>query len=115
MSPSESSLPQEWSSPGDDGWRAAENIREPVVGGQTNTGLPKRVPGSNRIPGMAGAAAAQTAQSNQPVRRPAPPPVAPPAEPPQAEAVRNRFASFQQGVRKGRAATRPEDDERENQ
>jgi hypothetical protein len=29
--------------------------------------------------------------------------------------VRNRFASFQQGVRKGRAAIRPEDDERENQ
>jgi hypothetical protein len=37
------------------------------------------------------------------------------SRPPQAETVRNRFASFQQGVRKGRAAIQPEDDERENQ
>jgi signal transduction histidine kinase len=112
MSRSESPPPPEWSSPGDDGWRAAESVRAPSVGGQTGSGLPKRVPGSNRIPGTAGAASK--------VRQPAPPPVAQPearpaAQPPQAEAVRNRFASFQQGVRKGRAAIRPEDDERENQ
>ncbi len=115
MNPSESPLPQEWSAPGDDGWRAAEIVREPSVGGQTNTGLPKRVPGSNRIPGTASAVAAQTAQPGQPVRKPAPPAAPPAAPPPQAEAVRNRFASFQQGVRKGRAAIQPEDDERENQ
>jgi signal transduction histidine kinase len=108
MAPSESPpLPPEWSSPGDEGWRAAENVRAPAVGGQTNAGLPKRVPGSNRIPGTAGAAGAATQ-----ARQAAPPPV---AGPPQAEAVRNRFASFQQGVRRGRAAIQPEDDERENQ
>jgi signal transduction histidine kinase len=104
MSRAESSPPREWSSPGDEGWRAAETIRAPATGGQTSTGLPKRVPGGNRIPGSVGSA-------------PKPEQPAPKAEPrgPQAEAVRNRFASFQQGVRKGRAAIRPEDDERENQ
>jgi signal transduction histidine kinase len=110
MNRAESSPPREWSSPGDEGWRAAESIRAPATGGQTSAGLPKRVPGSNRIPGSV---------------RPAPMPVQPgpaaqPAprtesRPPQAETVRNRFASFQQGVRKGRAAIQPEDDERENQ
>jgi hypothetical protein len=104
MSRAESSPPREWSSPGDEGWRAAETIRAPATGGQTSTGLPKRVPGSNRIPGSVGSA-------------PKPERPAPKAEPqgPQAETVRNRFASFQQGVRKGRAAIQPEDDERENQ
>jgi signal transduction histidine kinase len=119
MSRAESSPPREWSSPGDEGWRAAETVREPATGGQTSAGLPKRVPGSNRIPGSVGAAprpapAAQAAQSAQPVQ-PAQPTPRPEPRPPQAEAVRNRFASFQQGVRKGRAAIRPEDDERENQ
>jgi signal transduction histidine kinase len=104
MNRAESSPPREWSSPGDEGWRAAETIRAPATGGQTSTGLPKRVPGSNRIPGSVGSA-------------PKPERPAPKAEPagPQPESVRNRFASFQQGVRKGRAAIRPEDDERENQ
>jgi signal transduction histidine kinase len=94
----------EWSSPGDDGWRAAESVREPAVGGQTTAGLPKRVPGTNRIPGSVGSQPA----AEQP----------PPARPhvaPEADAVRNRFASFQKGVRRGRAAIRPEDDERETQ
>jgi signal transduction histidine kinase len=101
---SPSPLPREWSSPGDDGWRAAETARAPAVGGHTEVGLPKRVPGSNRIPGSAGA----SADGEEPPARPV-------APPPQAEAVRNRFASFQQGVRKGRAAARPGEDERESQ
>ncbi|MGH3375273.1 MAG: hypothetical protein ACRDP6_11080, partial [Actinoallomurus sp.] len=106
----ETSPLREWSSPGDEGWRAAEAIRAPATGGETNTGLPKRVPGSNRIPGTAGSAP-------KPAQPASAAPAAPPVEsrPPQAEDVRNRFSSFQQGVRRGRAATRPEDDERENQ
>jgi signal transduction histidine kinase len=112
----ESPPPREWSSPGDEGWRAAETIRAPATGGQTNTGLPKRVPGSNRIPGSVSpsplAPTAEAAAEQRPAPKPASRPV--PA-PPEAEAVRNRFSSFQQGVRRGRAATRPEDDERENQ
>jgi hypothetical protein len=115
MNRADSSPPREWSSPGDEGWRAAETIRAPATGGQTSTGLPKRVPGSNRIPGSVGPA--PRPEPPQPVQPVQPAQPAPPAEsrPPQAEAVRNRFASFQQGVRKGRAAIRPEDDERENQ
>jgi signal transduction histidine kinase len=114
MSRAESSPPREWSSPGDEGWRAAETVREPATGGQTSAGLPKRVPGSNRIPGSVGAAARPAAPPVQPAQ-PAPAAPRPESRPPEAEAVRNRFASFQQGVRKGRAAIRPEDDERENQ
>ena len=101
--------PREWSSPGDEGWRAAETIRAPATGGQTSSGLPKRIPGSNRIPGSVGPTpAAPQRAAEPPAQRPAP-------RAPEAEVVRNRFASFQQGVRKGRAAIRPEDDERENQ
>jgi signal transduction histidine kinase len=114
MNRAESSPPREWSSPGDEGWRAAETIRAPATGGQTSTGLPKRVPGSNRIPGSVGPAARPEEKQQQ-----APAPQAAAAPPshrgPEAETVRNRFASFQQGVRKGRAAIQPEDDERENQ
>lgn len=119
MTRSEPAPPPEWSSPGDEGWRAAETVRSPAVGGQTAAGLPKRVPGSNRIPGSVAAAArpappqgARPAQAPQQAPRPAARPPVPPIE---AETVRNRFASFQQGVRRGRAAIRPEEDERENQ
>jgi signal transduction histidine kinase len=113
MNRADSSPPREWSSPGDEGWRAAETIRAPATGGQTSTGLPKRVPGSNRIPGSVGSP--PRPEPAQPVQPAQPVPQAEAPRPPQAEAVRNRFASFQQGVRKGRAAIQPEDDERENQ
>jgi len=113
MNRADSSPPREWSSPGDEGWRAAETIRAPATGGQTNSGLPKRVPGSNRIPGSVGSP--PRPEPAKPVQPAQPAPRAEAPRPPQAEAVRNRFASFQQGVRKGRAAIRPEDDERENQ
>ncbi|MGI5230790.1 sensor histidine kinase [Actinoallomurus sp. CA-142502] len=113
----ETAPPREWSSPGDDGWRAAEAIRAPATGGQTSAGLPKRVPGSNRIPGSVGSArpAPPGPAAPGPAAQPAQPAPRMESRPPQAETVRNRFASFQQGVRKGRAAIQPEDDERENQ
>ncbi|GAA4495516.1 hypothetical protein GCM10023191_036330 [Actinoallomurus oryzae] len=113
MNRAESSPPREWSSPGDEGWRAAETIRAPATGGQTSAGLPKRVPGSNRIPGSVRPAPMPTQPG--PSAQPAQPAPRMESRPPQAETVRNRFASFQQGVRKGRAAIQPEDDERENQ
>ncbi len=115
MSRAESSPPREWSSPGDEGWRAAETVREPATGGQTSAGLPKRVPGSNRIPGSVGSVQRSAPPAQPPVQPAQPAPRPAESRPQQAEAVRNRFASFQQGVRKGRAAIRPEDDERENQ
>ena len=77
-----------WTSPADEGWRAAEVVHAPSSGGVTSAGLPKRVPRANLVPG----AAAAMAES----------PVSAPAR--SAAATRERFASFQQGVRKGRAA-----------
>jgi signal transduction histidine kinase len=80
-----------WQSPGDEGWRTADTtVRAPRASGRTASGLPKRVPGKNRVPGSVSA-------------------TGPAAPPKSAEAMRNRFASFQQGVHRGRAAARTED------
>jgi hypothetical protein len=43
-----------WSSPGDDGWRAAQALSEPAHDGQTASGLPRRTPRANLVPGSAG-------------------------------------------------------------
>ncbi|MFJ2031358.1 nitrate- and nitrite sensing domain-containing protein [Streptosporangium sp. NPDC087985] len=88
--------PEAWSSPADVGWQAAQAASEPSLGGITGSGLPKRVPKANLVPGTA--APDLSAAPQTPVFRPA---VSP-------EAVRNRLASFQQGVRQGRAAARGE-------
>jgi signal transduction histidine kinase len=76
-----------WSSPSDEGWRAAEVAVAPASGGTTVAGLPRRVPQANLIPGTAAEA-------------PAPVPVAR-----SAAATRERFASLQRGIREGRAAS----------
>ncbi len=70
----------------DEGWHAAEAASSPTTGGTTTAGLPKRVPQANLVPGTASpeAAAAVPARS--------------------AAATRDRFASFQRGIREGRAA-----------
>jgi Nitrate and nitrite sensing/HAMP domain/Histidine kinase-, DNA gyrase B-, and HSP90-like ATPase len=74
-----------WTSPADEGWRAAETVSAPSSAGVTPAGLPKRVPQANLVPGTAAAEA--------------------PAAPTRSAAVtRERFASFQRGVREARAA-----------
>jgi signal transduction histidine kinase len=85
-----------WSSPADAGWRAAEVAQAPVSTGITAAGLPKRVPNANLVPGGVGASAA-----------------VPPPPPPTRSAMqtRQRLASFQQGIRKARAAP-PRDESR---
>jgi hypothetical protein len=80
-----------WTSPADEGWRAAEVVSAPSSGGLTSAGLPKRVPQANLVPGAAGLE-----------------PAAAPAPARSASATRDRFASFQRGVREGRAARRGE-------
>ena len=77
-----------WASAADEGWRAAEVVHTPSSGGVTSAGLPKRVPRANLVPGAAGALAE--------------PATATPAR--SAAATRERFASFQRGVKEGRAA-----------
>jgi signal transduction histidine kinase len=69
----------------DEGWQAAAAASSPATGGTTSAGLPRRVPQANLVPGTA-----------------APEPTAAvPAR--SAAATRDRFASFQRGIREGRA------------
>jgi signal transduction histidine kinase len=82
-----------WTSAADEGWRAAEAVSKPASGGVTLSGLPKRVPKANLVPG--------TVSANDQV---SPPPLR------SAAATRQRFASFQRGVRDARAAAQREDD-----
>jgi hypothetical protein len=77
-----------WSSPADEGWRAAEVAQSPVSGGTTTAGLPVRVPKANLVPGTVSPATA-------------PPPPAPARS---AAEAQERLASFQRGIRSARAA-----------
>jgi signal transduction histidine kinase len=78
-----------WSSPADEGWRAAEVADSPVSGGTTAAGLPVRVPLANLVPGTVSSVAA------------APSPPVPARSATQAQ---ERLASFQRGIRNARAA-----------
>ncbi|WP_207928887.1 nitrate- and nitrite sensing domain-containing protein [Actinomadura sp. 6K520] len=116
-----------WESPADAGFRAAEAAREPVATTRTNVGLPKRVPGKNRVPGAVGRAAAPAgnpqagagsaagqALPQGPAQGQAVPGGQAPGGPAQerqgygqtADVVRNRFASLQRGVHRGRHEAR---------
>jgi methyl-accepting chemotaxis protein len=76
-----------WISPGDEGWRAAETILAPAVGGITPSGLPRRTPKANLVPGSAGA------REDRPARA---------AD--SADVVSKRLAGFQRGSRRARDA-----------
>jgi len=78
-----------WSSPADEGWRAAETVDAPISGAPTSAGLPKRLPNANLVPGAI----------------PGTPPVAPTRS---APAARDRLARFQRGVSEGRTAAASE-------
>jgi hypothetical protein len=84
-----------WASASDQGWRAAEAVSKPASGGVTLSGLPKRIPKANLVPGAAGGDAEA-----------APPPAAR-----SAAITRERFASFQRGIREARAAVNSQDDD----
>jgi hypothetical protein len=87
-SSSSSTTTSDWTSPADAGWQAAEVAHAPVSGGTTAVGLPKRVPKANLVPGGVGGGTAPAA----------------PAPARSASQTRERLASFQRGVREGRAA-----------
>ncbi|GAA4218376.1 hypothetical protein GCM10023075_00820 [Streptosporangium album] len=78
-----------WSSPADTGWQAAQAASAPAHGGTTTSGLPRRTPKANLVPGSV----------NPPSGPPQP---QQPVAPVSAERVRSRMSSFQQGVRKAR-------------
>jgi signal transduction histidine kinase len=85
----QSAAQQAWTSPADEGWRAAQVVASPTAGDTTQAGLPRRVPRANLVPGSVGSAGAET-ETEAPARS--------------ADAARTRMASFQRGVREGRAA-----------
>ncbi|WP_141922471.1 sensor histidine kinase [Haloactinospora alba] len=77
-----------WRSASDQGWQAAQSVSDPVAGGLTTSGLPKRVPKANLVPGTA---PQQEGADEGPARS--------------AKRVRDRFAGFQKGLREGRNQT----------
>ena len=81
-----------WTSPADEGWRAAQVVASPAAGATTQAGLPRRVPRANLVPGSVGSggSGSQDAVAEAPARS--------------ADTVRSRMSSFQRGVREGRAA-----------
>jgi signal transduction histidine kinase len=79
-----------WSSPADEGWRAAEALESPSAAGLTPAGLPRRVPQANLVPG--GVEPQAAAYQAAPTRS--------------AAATRQRMANFQRGAQEGRAALR---------
>jgi hypothetical protein len=83
-----------WSSPADEGFRAAEAVTAPAADGTTQSGLPKRAPGANLVPGAAVPTAGEPVSATRPLA----------ARVRSATENRNRFASYQHGIRQGRAA-----------
>ncbi len=81
---------QTWSSPADEGYRAARVAAEPASDETTTAGLPKRTPRANLVPGSVGGGSGGDDTDS-----------APPAR--SAETIRSRMASFQRGVRDARA------------
>jgi signal transduction histidine kinase len=85
-----------WTSPGDDGWLAAQALLDDKTpDATTKAGLPRRVPKAHLIPGSAAPRAQETTAER---------PAVPQLPPRSADAVRGRMSSFQQGVRRGRHA-----------
>jgi signal transduction histidine kinase/outer membrane murein-binding lipoprotein Lpp len=89
-----------WSSPADEGWRAAETVAAPSTGTTTTAGLPRRVPRANLVPGSVGEPAAAADDSGAGPTR-------------SADEVRSRLSSFQRGVREARS-TAPKTEEPED-
>jgi signal transduction histidine kinase len=77
-------------SPNDERWRQAEQLREPSAGGVTTSGLPRRVPRANLVPGAA--QPEQPAAPEGPVVSRAP------------DAVRGRLTNLRRGIQQGRQA-----------
>jgi signal transduction histidine kinase len=76
-----------WTSPADEGWRAAQVVTSPTAGDLTQSGLPKRVPKANLVPGSVREIQDGAGESHR-----------------SADQVRERLTNFQRGVREGRAA-----------
>ncbi|GAA2463675.1 nitrate- and nitrite sensing domain-containing protein [Streptomyces macrosporus] len=78
-----------WRTANDERWQRAERIRDPKAGGVTSSGLPRRVPKANLVPGAA--EGEQAPQGGPQVSR-------------NPEDVRGRLSNLHRGVRRGRTA-----------
>src|SRR4029453_17662110 len=79
-----------WRSVADDGWLAAQAANEPMDGGSTEMGLPRRVPMAQLVPG-----GVETASPGSDRRTP--------------DAVRGLLSAYTRGVQRGRGAHGNED------
>jgi signal transduction histidine kinase len=77
-----------WTSPADEGWRAAQVVASPTARERTRHGLPKRVPNANLVPGSVRQSEADDGGTSAR----------------SADEMRDRLTGFQRGVREGRAA-----------
>ncbi|MEV6980725.1 nitrate- and nitrite sensing domain-containing protein [Sphaerisporangium sp. NPDC051017] len=93
-----------WGSEADAGWQAADAVNDPALGGITSSGLPKRKPKANLVPGSVGGT-----PSPQPQGKAAPVPPRPDVS---ADVVRARMSRFQQGIQRGRADIRDRETDR---
>jgi len=84
----------------DAGWQAAAVVRDPVREGKTASGLPKRIPKANLVPGSV-PASSDSGRQQQAASGPQRPLLSP-------DRARSRLSSFQQGIRQGRAVARGE-------
>ncbi|MFR9727482.1 nitrate- and nitrite sensing domain-containing protein, partial [Streptomyces sp. MS19] len=80
-------------SPNDERWRQAEQLRQPSAGGVTTSGLPRRVPRANLVAG-----AAQQHQQAAP---------AGPSVSRRPDDVRGRLTNLRRGIQQGRQAGNP--------
>jgi hypothetical protein len=71
----------------DEVWRRAEQVREPSAGGVLPSGLPRRVPKANLVPGTAESAPAEGPQVSR-----------------SPEEVRGRLTNLRRGIQQGRQA-----------
>jgi signal transduction histidine kinase len=85
-----------WTSPADAGWRAAQVVVTPVVGEETQAGLPRRVPQANLVPGSVGNSAGEGDEAAEAPAR-------------SADEARSRLSGFQRGMRRGRPFEGPGD------
>ncbi len=87
-----------WESAADEGWQAAQSLRNPVTSGFTAAGLPKRQPRAQLVPGAPGVSRLAPVPANGGPAR-------------SAETVRGRLNSYQRGLREGRHSSPEWDDQ----
>jgi signal transduction histidine kinase len=78
---------ESWRTAADEGWQRAERAAQPANGGQTRSGLPKRVPQAQLVPG-----GVETSASRERAKR-------------TPDEVRGLLSAYHRGVQRGRSAS----------